>query len=519
LLLVTTGCGLGALLMVTNHETIMLTSLAYPVIALALYLHFRGADGPAESWMGRTILGALAVWAGAGGYAAWHGSRLLYTPNPPDRSSYVTIHATSRAFAYFDGVRMPPDQIAAMEVTAAKLKTMEDPAGRLDGVLFGPGLEWLERVYPESITRYAPIGYVNGITLHAADRRYFKDVCLRHGEWRLVVQNGWQIWPESIWQMLKHDYRLETVGTRDIMYHPRGPRPPDVETPSLEALSPRTFRDQVGSNVLLTATHFSRGMGLHDGPGGTVFGAGQDTNWEWPLGSNHVQGSAVARLVAGREQPATVTFRIFEGNPDTTMPWETSVTVSPVQREVAVPFSREPGGRPLWFQTVIRAEDRGAVVGGWRGLRITHSNEQDRSPPLPSAPQLSQVPGQGGPVGDELWYAVAPEALQAAGWVRLPVENWRRAEMISGRVRVEMEFTPDPENPADPVVLALCWYRAGRFEIMMERVVDVSGTRQVAMEAMVTEPGGWIGLLTRGGEARNHRMRITSWDKPTVRSP
>lgn len=513
-ILILAAAGLAALLMVTNHETVMLTSLAYPVMALALFLHFRGTGRAMERWIERLLLAGMAVWAGAGGYAAWHGSRVLYKPEPPARASYVRMTSTIRSLGYFKGVRMPAGDVAAMEATAAKLQAMEGADGRIEGMLFGPGLEWLERAYPESITRHAPIGYVDGITLHEGDERYLWDVCLRQGEWRLVLQNGWQDWPAGVWEMLKRDYRHELIGARDLMYHPRGPRPPPVEAAAADAPAPNAFRDRTGSNVLITTTRFSPGMGLQDGPGGAVFGASQNTNWVWPLSANSAQGVAVAQLDPAQTQAATVTFRVFDGDPDTAVPWETSITVTPAQREVAVPFARQPGGRPLWLQTVIRASDRGRVVGGWRGLRITHSNVEDRSPAMPFATRLQLVRTSAEATDEVLWYAANPEAVQPGGWVRLPAENWRRSEDRPGPVRVQVEFLPDRDNPGDPVVIALAWYRAGRFEIMTERVLDLPSTPRVTLEANVTEPGGWVGVLTRWGEARDHRMQITGWERP-----
>jgi hypothetical protein len=465
--------------------------------------------------MGGLILGAMAVWAGAGGYAAWHGSRVLYSPDPPPWSSYVRFHASGGALAYFDGVKLLPAQIAALEATAAKLKIMEGPSGRLDGILFGSGLEWLERAYPESITRHAPIGYVDKITLQEGDQAFMKNVCLHQGTRRLLVQNDWQNWPASIWQLLERDYRREKVGPRHVMYHPRGPRPPPVETPAADGLRPGAFRDRTGSNVLITATRYSRGLDLHDGAGGAYFGANHDTNWSWPLGANALQGSAVAQLGSGRTQPGVVTFRALDGDPNSGAVWETSVTVSPGQGEVTVPFTLQPGGRPVWLQTVIRDDGQGALLGGWRGVRITHSNEADQTPALPFAAGLPRVqPSPGELVGESLWYAPAPDALLSDDWVRLPAEHWRRAEKHSGPVQVRVEFSPDEDHPADPVVVALAWYRAGRFEIMTERVLDLRNTPVVTLEAVVTEPGGWIGLLTRWPEAKGHRMRITAWEQP-----
>ena len=513
LLLVIAGAGLAALLMVTNHETIMLTSLAYPVLALALFLRFRGSGRPVERGMERLILAAMVVWAATGGYAAWHGSRVLYGQDPPPWSDYGRFHPQARALAYFDGVKMTSDQIAALQMVAAKLKTLEGPDGRLDGMLFGSALEWLERAYPESITRNAPIGYMGGITLREGDADYMKDVCLVHGTRRLIAQKGWQSWPPSVWGMLERDYRREEVGSRDVMYHPRGPSPAPVEALPPD-IPPRDYRDKVAGNILITSTRASAGLGLRSGAGGRIYGASQSTNWSWPLGTNDFQGWAVAQLGSGRDRAGVVIFRIVEGDPDTGVVWETPVTVSPAQREVAVPIALVAGGRPVWLQTFMREEDRGTLTGGWRGMRISRSNDSDQSPAPPFDSQLRRVPpGAGEKPGDDLWYASAPAALLPDGWVRLPAENWRRAEPRPGLVRIRVDFTPDLADPADQVVLALGWYRASRFEIMTERAFDLRTTRSVTMEAWVTEPGGWVGLLARCF-AKDHRMRITAWERP-----
>lgn len=512
LLLVLAGAGLGALLIVTNHETIMLTSLAYPVMAAALYLHYRGSGRPAERWMERLILGAMVIWAGTGGYAAWHGSRVLYGPNPPAWSSYVRMHSEARALAYFNGVKMPPEQISAWELTAARLKSLEGPDGRIEGMLFGPGVEWLERAYPGNIVRHAAIGYLGGITLNDGDLNYMKDVCLGGGQRRLVAQKGWQSWPGNIREMLERDYRREDVGSRDVMYHPRGPRPPPAEVGP--DIPPAVYRDKVTGNILITSTRISRGMGLHDGVQGGLFGATENSNWSWPLGTGDFRGWAVAQLAPGREHAGVVVFRIIDGDPETGATWEKAITVGPAQREVAEPFVLVPAGRPVWLQTYIREEDRGTLVGGWREMRITRSNEQDQSPPLPYATGLQLLPpaGTGEKARDELWYARGPEALRPEGWVGLPAENWRRMEMRPGIVRVQVEFGRDGGEQTDRAVLILGWYRASRFEIMTEKEIDLRSTRSATIEAWVTEPGGWVGLLARGWGAGYH-MRITAWEK------
>jgi hypothetical protein len=142
------GCVLCALLITTNIETVVLTSLAYLILALALYLQFRQPDRRADLWLGRGLLGATLLWFAVGGYAAWHGSRVLYSLDPPPRSAYVRLEKAPPALSYLNGVRMLPEQIDALQRDAARMAALEDVEGKLPGVLFGPALEWFERAYP-----------------------------------------------------------------------------------------------------------------------------------------------------------------------------------------------------------------------------------------------------------------------------------------------------------------------------------------------------------------------------------
>ena len=514
LLAIGLGVVLGALLMITNHETVMLTSLAYPIVAVALFLNFpdaaESAGGRKAGWV---LAATVAVWAIAGGYAAWHGSRLLYGLNPPPRSTYVKFHTTSRALAYFEGVRMLPEQIDANERMAARLRAMERPDGRLVGVLFGSGLEWMERGYPEAIVYDSPIWYHAGTTLHEEDLPYF-DELLNAERRRLVVQRGWQSWPTSIQEMLARNYRAEGMSGRDVMYHPRDRHVPPVAEPAPGILPPDVFRDATEGNVLITTTPYSEGMAIQSGPAGRAFGAERSTNWSWPLGTYDATGKAVARLQAGANMSGTVIFRAVAGDPESgELLWETPVVLGPERREVVLPVMLQPGGRPVWLQTQVPEDEPGMFFGGWREMRITSTNGQDRSPPLPFGRGLERIwPVVAEPLADQVWFGRAGRSLTGDGWATLPAENWRRDTMQSGKLSVTAEFTPDPANPGDHVVVTLAWYRGSRFEIMTEKEIDPRTTPRLTLEAYVPEPGGWVGLLTRTGSAQ-HQVRVVSWER------
>lgn len=516
LALLAAGGLVGALLMVTNHEAVVLTSLSYPLLSLAIYLQHRGSGSSADRWTGRTLLAAMSIWGVVGGYAAWNGSRVLYAPNAPRRWAYVPLNSESRALSYLKGVRMHPEQIDALERVSARVAALEDGDGKLTSVLFGPALEWMERAYPEAIVRGAPIWYHAGTTLHDVDEQYFRDL-LGGGRRHLITHKFWQSWPHSIERLLADEYRTEVVGGRDVLYLPRDPSLPVANRSEDRSLPVDVFRSETGSNILLSATRFSGGMAIQPGPSGPMFGARGASSWSWPLGANSLQGRAVASLAPEAIAGGSVTFRILSDDPETgAVLWTSTVTLDPQCREVVVPFTQHPAGRPLWFLAAVQARDApGAIVAGWRDIRITHATLPGRSAPLPFGRDLQKVTRwSGGEGSNSIWYARSPDSAEDGGWIEVPAQNWRRSETPLSRVSVGLELRPNPANPADPVVVTLAWYRAGRFEIMSEQMIDLRVIQSLTLTAPVTEPDGWVAILTRpaGGEGAGHLMRIRSWE-------
>jgi hypothetical protein len=507
------GCVLCALLITTNIETVVLTSLAYLILALALYLQFRQPDRRADLWLGRGLLGATLLWFAVGGYAAWHGSRVLYSLDPPPRSAYVRLEKAPPALSYLNGVRMLPEQIDALQRDAARMAALEDVEGKLPGVLFGPALEWFERAYPEAIVRRAPIWYDAGTSLREDDAGYFREL-LAGGTRRLLTQRAWQAWPNSIRELLEREYRAESIGSRDLLYHPRGQDAPAIAPLAEPVLAAAVFRKETFSNVLLPATRTSPDLQLHPGSSGTIFGARGSSNWAWPLGAMELRTQAVARLDLAATMAGRVTFRVMADNSDGgTLLWETPVTVSPAQREVTLPLDLRPGGRPLWFQVIVEAGTPGSIVAGWREVRIAYATVSNRSPALPyglgmlvmDEPPAGMAPGT-------LWFATDSQARRPKGWVHLPVEIWQWTDAAQ-KVRLDVELEFDPADPAAPFVVALAWYRAGRFKILNETTVDLRMSTRLNLEASLPETMGWVGLLTwsAGGSGSGHQLRIVSW--------
>jgi hypothetical protein len=515
LTLVVGGWLMGTLLMLTNHESVLLTSLSFPVLAVALYFVYRGSAGGPDLWMGRMVFGSLILWTLCGGYATWHGSRVLYALNPPPRSNYVRVKDTSGPMAYFYGVRLLPEQKSAYDLVIARLADYSVAQGNLKGVLFGPGFEWMERFYPETITKHEPIWYHNGTTFSEDDLGYFKSL-LSNGTGLLVTQRDWQSWPNVIQNYLKRDYRPEHVGSRDLIYHPRGPVISQPTVPGNHRQSMAEFRAVTESNVMLAATRITANMQLEKWGEVSAFGAKSTANWSWPLGTRSFTGKAVARLSAGVIGTHFLTFRIMSGDANSgELLWETPVTLSPDRPEVDLDFSLNGRGKPLWLETIVNDSAEGVAFAGWRDLHISYAGELDRVPALPFNRGLQQLRStQTGVTPDNLWFVRNPDESDQPEWHQVPAENWRMYDKPVSHIEVTTEFLVNAENPADPVVVTLGWYRGGRFEIMTSQMIDLREVRRLTLQAYFPEPTGWVGLLTRpaGGQGAGHLMKITRWE-------
>lgn len=495
LLVVLSGAVSGALLMVTNVETALLTSLAFPLVAVALYLACRRADPPAtERWAGRGLMTGLAVWCVAGGYAAWHGSRVLYAPDPPLRVEYERLVHAPRSLAYFEGVRIHRPLLDSLRALATRVEQLERGAGGMRGMLFGPAVEWFERAYPEAIVPGMPIWYDQGTSLSDLDVPWFEGTLRRAGVRRILSDTAWENWPPSLSAAMARNYRIERVGSRFRLYHPRFPRGVVPPEPVVTSFSQDEFRLAAESNVLLTATVPVGGMEVQKGPRGGFFGRRGRSIWAWPLGAEVMQGRATAVIEQPGPAAEPLTFRIIAGpQGDSEVLWEMPVHLGPRQRLVDIPFFIRPMGRQLLFEVQAPGALADRVTAGWRELRITQASSRRPVPALPISAGLRRQPGPSNKK-DELWFA-APGKQPKDGWHPAPFENWRWRRQDFTPVRMQVEFAPGPADWSPEVSVTLGWYRAGRFEVMTHRTVNVNQNARLVFEGGVPEADGWIGIV------------------------
>jgi hypothetical protein len=133
------------------------------------------------------------------------------------------------------------------------------------------------------------------------------------------------------------------------------------------------------------------------------------------------------------------------------------------------------------------------VTAGWRQLRITQAGITRPVPALPITAGLRRQPGPPNRSG-ELWFAASGDQPKD-GWQSAPFENWRWRRQDFSPARIQVEFAPGPADWSPEVSVTLGWYRAGRFEVMTRRTVNVNQDARLVFEGGVPESEGWIGVV------------------------
>lgn len=500
-----------ALLMVTNYETVSLTSLAFLLVAVVTVQRLPD-DIRAVRWLRGAALWACLPWIVNGAYSAWYGSRILYGITPPDRADYVRLVDAPKALSYFEGVRFEQAQLASLRELASALAAMEDTQGKLRGVVFGPALEWLERVYPEGMVRGMPIWYHNGTSLAYGDQPWFAANMAAAGAIRVVVHREWQAWPVDIDDWLHTAFCVAPISDRYLMYHPIAPIPPaDVQAPD-QLPEPRAFLDQTGSNISIRATRAGAGFALRDSVRGPIWASTHTDRWDWPMRPHHL----TVELVAQADEPVTtagkVTFRVVAIAEDGSeqLLHEIDLPVSPAEPVQFRTVTLQPYGRRLRWE-VQPSPGAPPLRAGWREIHVLHSDLNRDEKPVPLLPWLQPIAVRAEAAARAasplpfIWFAAAgsipasPSLAVAAGSLQAPFEQWHRQPSGSTHCRARLRFAPAAgTGPATaPIIVALCAYRDGRYDIAREVQVAPGQTEPLEIEGWMPESEAWVVLQVR----------------------
>lgn len=496
-LLLATGvvgaCAGGVLLTLTNVESILLTTLAFPVLATALWIGFAPREARA-----RFLPAAALLWLVLGGYASWNGSRVLYGPQAPNRAEYVRLEDDAPMFRYLRGVRLDPGLHQSLMRVGTALK---GTSAESTEVFFGPAMEWMERPFPKSVIAGMPVWYHSGTALGPEDGPWLIEALEKRGVRRLLMNHNWESWPPAFAEHVRKCFTAERLGPAATLYT----RLSDAEIAARTAIkvhplaqhpTPAHFRGATGSNVFLRGTRFPQEMTLYASPWGAFFGCDGASRWDWRFGVYRLRGAMAATLDADASGPVTACFRILARSEDGAardVVWEKTQELNPGRPNVSLPFDLSPGGRALEFEIEVPEAAAGKLAAGWRDLRISHSGKVESQPPPPFYAGLSRQ----APVTP---LSYVPDAKTVENEAPLPsaAERWLLRDSANSNFTAAVDLEPDSATSnVQPVVLALAWYKSGRFEILSERTVDPARERSVRLDGWMPEPQGWVGVITR----------------------
>ncbi|MFT3829230.1 MAG: hypothetical protein QM691_05925 [Opitutaceae bacterium] len=491
------GASLG--LLATNHEIGYVALAAGLALAAALQLGFtEGNPRPARLAL-LLVLPAVCCGAAAG-WSAWQGQRSQFGHSASARAEYRDCASANPELRYLAGTLVPPEFANSLAV-AASIVPARNSAG-LRPVLYGPGLEFLERVWPSTKTRGLPLWIAEGTTYGPRESALLS----RHlGDPEMVAlaltMVAWEQWPEHSFQLLRFNFVARECGSVARAYRRRENfEPPVVSLDLLHIIGGNLHPAFVRSGPWTTPYRAADGrLFLGSARSGTAF--------SFAAPSNRIAGSAIVqRLPDTRDGPVTVDLFVRYTRPDApAQAWHQQVTLPQGVAEVSVDYSVDARQQPLDFAAEIPPEAAGHVAVGWLSPRIQHSQ-----------PVAGEPVGLRAPTGAGIWLDPAQTSLVPPGnwrpdaiFARAAVpagdefsvsaggELWIRADRPLAEIRATLHL-PDGSSRAHLPCIRLVWYKGGRLELLTQAPLRAEDGK-LELRAWSAEPEGWIGILVDPG--------------------
>jgi len=487
------GCaaGLGgALLLLTNNEIVYLTLAASLVLTVSIWLGF-GLE-PRGWRFAAVVLLPAAVFALAGWESAWLGQRSQFGHAVDPRSDYVDGGQVDPELGYLRGTRVPPGWGISLQYAA--LWRRELPPEARDCIYYGPGLEFLERVWPSRMERGLPL-IMSGFDVERDIEIVRRTLAGPGGLSHLLVVEAWDYPPVPVGQLLRLRFEKERVGSGFIAYS----RLPD------DAMGLRTLEHmpEIGGNAdpSLVATKMSSYQ-LRDGRRfrGVEGGAGK---LDLLAGSNRSTAEAVLRRPAGAPRIAvTARFHVYAVNgAERYERWRAELVLPADADELVVPTPQIDGSAlPLSFTV----EAPTGLLAGWRELTLSDSVERNRIPPRFAKTSVMAYDGDdafanlllGGRLpGARVWNRHA-QLVNGACVIRQGGEVWIKLTGLYAKIEI---VTRSVAGAAVPPTTSTVYYKGGRVELFHPLPEAAPGTRRFRVWS--PETGGWLGILNQGGNS------------------
>lgn len=494
------GGGIG--LLSTNYEIAYVALAGWIVLLVALWWGFGLPARGAALWLGliapATVVGAVA-W-----HSAWLGQRSQFGYSGASRADYRRAEEAGAEFAYLRGTRVPPELFESFRVLRGMRAVEMDPN---ETVFYGPGLEYLERVWPGTKLAGLPL------SIHwraSAGPREAEALAraLHTGPlsrvWVSLPQDRWQGMPAAVLQQ-RHESRL--LGPVVVQYQRASGLARPVE-----------FIRSFGGNADARRIDFSD-FELFEGAGERLFyGVTSGIRvGHWRVPAHRLHGEVVVRRAPDTplDVSATVYFAIYreEESGSLAVLWVSPVELPAGEMEARQSYAIEGAERPLRFEVDVPPEHAGQVRAGWPGPRITHvADDADQPAWLPATE--STPPHLVAKEQVRAWFPSAefPPETHLRG-ARITAEGlelepggqvWFR---VKGQLR-EFRAEASSELPAlgGTAALRAFWYKGGRLELYHDERIIHSG-RKVDLHGWGGEPGGWM-VVANDLERRGGILRI-----------
>jgi hypothetical protein len=490
----------GVALLATNHEISHVALAASLVLAVALWLGF---SVPFQGMRYRIgLLGLTALIAAGAWWSAWLGQRSQFGHSPAPRETYRRLDSIDPEFAYMEGTKVPPELLGSLS-TWREEHPPADADGRLK-VFYGPGAEWLTRIYPARHLPGLPLWIHAGTSQGPAEEQRLAMLLDDTDEFAIVLRPiAWTAWGKSVEEALARRYAASTMW-------PVMARWDRIRAPRDLFAEPLGFLGRFGGNVhagFLASDDWPM-EAVSDGQGGVMLGVTRRKGiLRLVAPTSRVAGEAKVCVVAGAAgSPMWAEFHVRSRREGVrTLRWTSRVEVPAGASSVSAEFLIDGGGVETEYQVTVPEEFAGRIQAGYRGLRILHVGAG-----AGDAPRLSRRAGGDVSVGAETVAPLfatdwRPEAVINRGGVvtaqgfELPpgAEVWLRVPGLLATFAGQLHVRPDTGRPGHPVY-RIVWGKGARVEIIDQGNLSPGAPRPFRMWS--AEPDAWFGIINDEAE-------------------
>lgn len=477
-------------LLLTNNEIAYVTFAAALVVSVGLWLGF-GLRPRGAGFMAGLLLPAVLL-AAAGWESAWQGQRSQFGHDRSPRDEYARGEEAGAEFQYLQGLRVPRPLTDSLRDLARWRQAL--PGDDATRVFYGPGLEWLEHVWPAR--------KVTGLPLIAAafdgqrenkllEREVIRSDAFRH----MVAMEAWDHWNASVQDIMARTMMKQRI-TTGIMAYRKLP-PGTVSARPIDFLF-----GGLGSNVdglrIITPMPMP---GLSDGRRYLGIDRGEG-RIEVNTPCRRMSAEYVLeRIGSDSPGPLIAHLAVYANMSGAMLPrWSADIPLPDGKNELVVAIDPVDGsGLPLTFTVTVPGVAAGSLRAGWRAFHLSDTVDSDAvAPMLQSGVDPLMNAGEAvrrSALPDELRRAPTfiRRALVEDDALLLPAggELWVKLEGLYTDIPITVR-SKDPRTDPKPTVHAV-YYKGGRLERFVPNFDPTNGS--VRFKAWSPENGGWIGIL------------------------